>query len=55
MRHSCIFFYFLSRRTQIGLSDITTPEEVNAIIHTEEGAVVTFINRAYEVSIEIKK
>lgn len=34
---------------QVGLSDLTTPEEVNAIILAEEGAVVAFISRAYEV------
>ncbi|CAN0294858.1 unnamed protein product [Ectocarpus sp. 6 AP-2014] len=34
---------------KVGLSDLTTPEEVNAIILAEEGAVVAFISRAYEV------
>eukprot|EP00903_Cladosiphon_okamuranus_P019641 g18059.t1 len=34
--------------TRVGLSDLTTPEEVNAIILAEEGAVVAFISRAYE-------
>ncbi|CBJ30288.1 conserved unknown protein [Ectocarpus siliculosus] len=33
---------------KVGLSDLTTPEEVNAIILAEEGAVVAFISRAYE-------
>ncbi|CAM9249165.1 unnamed protein product, partial [Hapterophycus canaliculatus] len=33
-----------------GLSDLTSPEEVNAIILAEEGAVVAFISRAYEAS-----
>lgn len=31
------------------MSDLTTPDEVNAIIQAEEGAVVAFINRVYEV------
>lgn len=35
---------------QVGLSDLTTPDEVNAIILAEEGAVVAFISRAYEVT-----
>lgn len=35
---------------QVGLSDLTNPEEVNAIILAEEGAVVAFVSRAYEVS-----
>eukprot|EP00752_Nemacystus_decipiens_P006554 g5901.t1 len=34
---------------KVGLSDLTTPEEVNAIILAEEGAVVAFVSRAYEV------
>ncbi|CAM9800833.1 unnamed protein product, partial [Laminaria digitata] len=33
----------------MGLSDLTTPEEVNAIILAEDGAVVAFVNRAYEL------
>lgn len=36
---------------QVGLSDLTTPEEVNAIILSEEGAVVAFVSRAYEVRV----
>lgn len=38
-------------RLKAGLSDITSPEEVNAIIKAEDGAVVVFINRAYEVML----
>ncbi|CAM9753250.1 unnamed protein product [Ascophyllum nodosum] len=34
---------------KVGLSDLTDPEEVNAIIQAEDEAVVAFINRAYEV------
>ncbi|CAM9879604.1 unnamed protein product [Scytosiphon promiscuus] len=34
-----------------GLSDLTSPEEINAIILAEEGAVVAFISRAYEASM----
>lgn len=44
------FTRLLSSHRQVGLSDLTTPEEVNAIILAEEGAVVAFISRAYEVS-----
>lgn len=36
---------------QVGLSDLTSPEEVNAIILAEEGAVVAFISRVYEVPL----
>lgn len=44
------FTRLLLSHRQVGLSDLTTPEEVNAIILAEEGAVVAFISRAYEVS-----
>lgn len=39
---------------QVGLSDLTNPEEMNAIILADEGAVVSFINRAYEASFSYK-
>lgn len=41
---------FVLHISQAGLSDLTSPEEVNAIILAEEGAVVAFISRAYEAS-----
>jgi len=32
-----------------GLAEMTSQEEVNAIIHCEDGAVINFLNRIYEV------
>jgi hypothetical protein len=39
---------------RVGLQDLAPQDEVNAIIHCEDGAVVSFINRIYEVLTQRK-
>lgn len=45
---------FLCRLLQLSLSHIITEDEMNGIIHRQEGVVITFLNRIYEVLTQRK-
>lgn len=53
-QHPLILTFLLCRTPQLSLSHIITEDEMNGIIHRQEGVVVTFLNRIYEVLTQRK-